>query len=234
MQLQGSSPTPIGRPLLIAAAIALFTNACIAWGVDGEPLRVLRHLSLPQDRLTPGHATSAAYRLRLRIAVLAASGWRAEDVLESARIAVGILGQCAIGTESIELDEIEAPSRYRTFFTPVSRQLAARLALSRPALFFLADTRQHPAFDAEAIGRANSRTRPEMADSVWIVREARDLEVVIAHELAHVLADSGEHSEEEGNLMREETAPGRTRLTPAQCARIVKTAGANGLLRPSD
>jgi hypothetical protein len=100
-------------------------------------------------------------------------------------------------------------------------------------VFFVDATRQQPAFDAEAIGRGNSRTRPELADTVWIVRDARDPGVALAHELAHVLMDSGEHSDEPGNLMREETAPASTRLTDAQCARLRETGRANGLLRPA-
>jgi predicted metalloendopeptidase len=71
-----------------------------------------------------------------------------------------------------------------------------------------------------------------MADTVWIVSGARDLPVVIAHELAHVLADSGNHSDEAGNLMREETTNDGTRLTAAQCEAIVTTASANGLMKP--
>ena len=65
-----------------------------------------------------------------------------------------------------------------------------------------------------------------------MVRGARDLDVVLAHELAHVLMDSGEHSQEPGNLMREETTPGNTRLSGVQCTRLRDTATANGLLAP--
>ena len=71
-----------------------------------------------------------------------------------------------------------------------------------------------------------------MADTVWVASGARDLPQVIAHELAHVLADSGEHSAEPQNLMREETGPGATRLSAAQCRGIVATAASNGLLQP--
>src|SRR3970282_147234 len=66
--------------------------------------------------------------------------------------------------------------------------------------------------DAEAIARGNSRTRPELRDTVWVARGARDLGLVIAHELAHVLMDSGEHTEESGNLMREDTSPQHRRV----------------------
>lgn len=169
--------------------------------------------------------------MRLTLAIKSGTGWRAEEVLEAAKRAAGILAQCAIRT-SIDLYEIDGPKRYRSLFTPVSRELARRLALPKPTVFFVADTLNRPAFDAEAIGRGNSRTRPEMADTVWIASGARDLPVVIAHELAHVLADSGEHSNEAENLMREETTQDGTRLTSAQCNAIVATASANGLLRP--
>ncbi len=222
----------VGPGRLVAIGIVLVTSAAIAWAAVERPLRVLRQLSLAQNRLAPAHAMPPTHRMRLKIGVIAGSGWRAEDVLDSARIAAGILGQCAIRTESIELDEIDAPPRYRSLFTPVSRELAARLAFPKPALFFVADTLQQPAFDAEAIGRGNSRTRPEMADTVWIAFGARELPVVIAHELAHVLADSGEHSTAARNLMRDETAPGATLLTTAQCEAIVARGTANGLLQP--
>lgn len=102
--------------------------------------------------------------------------------------------------------------------------------MSRPTVYFVADTLQRPAFEAEAIGRSNSRTRPEIADTVWITRAARDPGIVLAHELAHVLMDSGEHVEEHGNLMNAETAAHNTRLRAEQCARLRDTATANGLL----
>jgi hypothetical protein len=43
--------------------------------------------------------------------------------------------------------------------------------------------------------------------------------------------DSGEHSEEPGNLMRDETSAGSTVLSAAQCTRLRDTGRANGLLR---
>ena len=89
-----------------------------------------------------------------------------------------------------------------------------------------------PAFEAEAVGRGNSATRPELKDTVWVARGARDLEIVLAHELVHVLMDSGDHSDEARNLMREDTAPGNTRLDDAQYSWLRATATANGLLRP--
>ena len=137
----------------------------------------------------------------------------------------------AAALEGAELVRIRAPERFHDFHTPLSRQLARAVPLERPAIWFVRDTRQRPAFDAEAIGRGNSRTRPELTDTVWVTRGTRELAIAIAHELAHVLMDSGEYSQEPGNLMREETAPGSTGLSPAQCTRMRDTARANGLLR---
>ncbi|MGB3934524.1 MAG: hypothetical protein WBL29_02300 [Burkholderiales bacterium] len=168
--------------------------------------------------------------LRLTLVHFEGGAWQAREVTELAAQAVKILGQCAIVPGDLELVRAEVGPRFRTFHTPTSRELARKLRPRAPAVYFVDRTRQRPAFDAEAIGRGNSRTRPELADSVWLVRDARDPALALAHELAHMLMDSGEHSDEPGNLMRDETAPGNTRLSAAQCARLRDTGLANGLL----
>lgn len=124
-----------------------------------------------------------------------------------------------------------APSATVTNYTPVARELVRLVPLARPAVYFVADTLQRPAFDAEAIGRSNSRTRPELADTVWVTRATRDLGIALAHELAHVLMDRGDHIEEPGNLMRADTSPENTRLSADQCAQLRDTAARNGLLQ---
>ena len=201
-----------------------------AASADNDAVRVLRKTVVEAPA---GAAVPNSNRLRLSLAVMQGTGWEPREVLEAVTRATQILAQCSIGVTTIELTEFSGPARYRSLFTPVSRRLAAELNLPKPALFFVADTQHRPAFDAEAVGRGNSRTRPEMADTVWVVKGAKDIELVIAHELAHVLGDSGSHSEEAGNLMREETSPSDTRLTPAQCGNIVRSATSNGLLQPA-
>ena len=214
----------------LAAGLALIACAAVAQGTDEPQLRVVSHLTVEEG--PPGiSGVGPTHRMALSIAVMSGTGWRADEVLDAAKGAAGILAQCGIRT-SIELYEFDGPKRYRSLFTPVSRDLAKRLALPKPTVFFVADTLNRPAFDAEAIGRGTAAPVLEMADTVWIASGARDLPVVIAHELAHVLADSGGHSNEAGNLMREETTTDSSRLTPAQCEAIVATASANGLLQP--
>lgn len=219
------------RALAAALAASLALIPCTVLPEDRSPLHVVSHLTVDVKE-SAIRGTVPTHRMRLSIAVMRDAGWRAEEVLESAQQAATILGQCGIRTGPIDLYELDGPKRYRSLFTPVSRELAKQIALPKPTIFFVADTLNQPAFDAEAVGRGNSRSRPEMADTVWIASGARDLPVVIAHELAHVLADSGRHSNDAGNLMREETSKDATQLTAAQCEAIVDTAGANGLLKP--
>jgi hypothetical protein len=172
------------------------------------------------------------YELRLTLVHFASGSWQAEEIAAAATQASRILAQCGIAAGQPDWVRADVEARFRIFHTPTSRELARKLQPRTPAVYFVDGTRQDPAFDAEAIGRGNSRSRPELRDTVWVVRGARDLGIVLAHELAHVLMDSGEHSDEPGNLMREETTPGNTHLSKAQCTRLREAGSANGLIVP--
>ena len=208
---------------------ALFLLFLAAFAAQAqEAITVLERREVPvEHRMSP-----ATHELKLTLAFLDGSGWTPEAILAPVQESARILGQCGVAMANAELVRIGAPDRFRDFHTPTSRELARALPLAKPAVYFVAGTRQRPAFDAEAIGRGNSRTRPELADTVWVTRGTRDLGIAVTHELVHVLMDSGEHSEEPGNLMREDTAPGNVQLTELQCARLRDAGTANGLLRP--
>lgn len=169
--------------------------------------------------------------LRLALVLFEGGAWPESAAVAAAQEAATILGQCGIAAAPMDVVRADEGPGFRLFHTPRSRMLARKLQPRRPAVFFVDGTLQRPAYDAEAIGRGNSRTRPELADTVWIVRDARDPGVALAHELAHVLMDSGEHSQEPGNLMRDETSPGNSQLSAAQCTRLRDIGKANGLLR---
>jgi hypothetical protein len=191
-----------------------------------ETITILERREVPiEHRVAPG-----VHRLSLTLAFLDSSGWTPETILAAIQESARILDQCGVATESAELVRIGAPDRFRDFHAPTSRELVRALPLRKPAIYFVSGTRQRPAFDAEAIGHGNSRTRPELADTIWVTRGTRDLGIVLAHELAHVLMDSGEHSVAPGNLMRDDTAPENTKLTDAQCAQLRATALANALV----
>ncbi|HEX2199961.1 MAG TPA: hypothetical protein VHG88_15265, partial [Burkholderiales bacterium] len=173
----------------------------------GEALRVVESRELPVSQT----AGDASHRLDLTVHLFRGGRWSQETVADAVLEAGGLLRQCAIALSRVELRVVQAPPRFRVYWTPLSRELLARLPTSRPAIFFVDDTRNDPAFDAEAIGRGNSAGRPELAGTVWVAYGARDLPQVLAHELAHLLADSGRHSEAPDNLMRAETSPASTR-----------------------
>lgn len=216
---------------LILAPLAGALAALAAQAQDAGSITVLdRHTVAFERADDDGRAPSS--ELRLTLAYLDGSGWSADTILAAIAQSARILRQCGVSLRQAELVRISAPDRYRHFQTQVSRELARALPLPKPAIYFVVGTRQRPAFDAEAIGRANSRTRPELTDTVWVTYGARDLPIAIAHELAHVLMDSGEHSDDPGNLMRADTDPENPQLTDAQCARLRGTAIANGLLQP--
>ncbi len=216
------------KPGLGFALLATLAGPATAQPPEILPLRiehraVLHHFAAPEQ---------AAHTLELRVVDL---DHRPEGRITAALgEAARILSQCGIRTARVDLLRVEAPATHRDFDTPRSRELARALDLPKPAIFLAAGTRQVPAFDAEAIGRGNSRTRPELADTVWVARGARDLGIVIAHELAHVLMDSGSHDNTPGNLMAESTTPQNTQLNAAQCERLTATGRRHGLLRGVD
>jgi hypothetical protein len=160
------------------------------------------------------------------------SRWRTDDIVDALARAASLISTCGVTVTSAQINEVEAPRRFHFYFTPLSRELLRTIDAARPAIFFVEDTRNDPAFDAEAIGRSNSSNRPELVDTIWVAYGTRDLPYAIAHELVHVLSDSGEHSAEPGNLMHDETSPQNSRLSRAQCERLISTGVAHGLLQP--
>ncbi len=216
--------------LALACLVLVGPSLASAQPIADPPLAEVRRWTLDEHDLSASGNAPPNYRLRLEMAVVTGTRWAPDVILDAARRAAGILAQCDIGVSGVQLREFDGPRRYRDLLTQVSREFARRSGLAKPAVFFVDDTLHRPAFDAEAIGRGNAKARPEMADTVWITVAVRDLPVALAHELVHVLTDSGAHSDVPGNLMRDETAPGNTHLTPEQCGRIVTNGRANGLL----
>lgn len=193
-------------------------------------IKAVRSWHLAASDLPWPGATPATHALRLTLIVFRDTTWDPETILAAAKNMAPLLAQCSVRIVAAELRQLAAPPRFRYYRTPVSRELARLAPVPRPAIYFVEDTLNRPAFDAEAIGRANSANRPELADTIWVAAGTRDLHVALAHELFHVLMDSGAHSDEPNNLMLPETAPENTRLTDSQCAQMRATAQRNGLL----
>jgi hypothetical protein len=175
-------------------------------------------------------AAAPTHYLRLHLYAFAGTRWQATDIVAAVLEAMPLLAQCGVALAGAELKTISAPREFHYYSTPVSIGLLRTMKVGRPAVFFVEDTKNEPAFDAEAIGRANSAMRAELADTIWIAHGVRELPLALAHELVHVLSDSGEHSNEPGNLMLPETSPANTRLSAAQCERLRARGTANALL----
>ena len=191
-------------------------------------IRVVDRASITADHLrTPSALT---HRLNLNVVHLEGSGWEATRFLDVLRDATAILSQCDIGVVGVDWVSLSVPPRYLDFSTPVARELAVAAPVRRPAIYLVRKTLNRPAFQAEAIGRGNSRTRPELTDTVWITAGTRDPGIALAHELAHVLMNSGEHSDDPNNLMHGETTGSNTQLSVTQCTQMRETARGNGLL----
>jgi hypothetical protein len=211
--------------LRFAAALLLAVSAAAP---AAELVRVIETRSLPQAQL-PAPA-DASHELRLTLYSFRGTRWQSADIAAAALAALPLIARCGVAVAGVELRILDTPPRFHVYSTPVARALVREMTVARPAVFFVDDTDNEPAYDAEAIGLSNAITRPELANTIWFAYGARDLPLALAHELVHVLSDSGEHSEDADNLMRPETSPANTRLTAAQCNRLRDIAEANGLL----
>lgn len=219
-----ASPFP-GLPCRLVAALVL---AVAALAPASAQVRVIEMSAVPKDELPV--AAAASHDLRLSIYTFEGTRWITQQTVAAALEAARLLAQCGVALAGAELRRLATPRRFHFYSTPVSRELLRGMAVAKPAIFFVDDTLNNPAYDAEAIGLENSATRRELANTVWIAYGARDLPLALAHELVHLLSDSGEHSAEPGNLMRAETSPQNTRLSEAQCSRMRTQGEVNGLL----
>ena len=215
----------VPRLIDVAPGLALLL-ACLALSAHArEDVRLVETRAIAVEE-----NAAASHRLRLSLSVFQGGRWSLDEIAAAATASGRLLSQCGVALSSVDLHVVQAPRRFHVYATPASRELLRRLPVSKPAIFFAEDTRNDPPFDAEAIGRANAATRPELADTVWVAHGARDLPQALAHELVHLLSDSGAHSDAPDNLMHAETSARATRLTPAQCERMRSRGTASGLL----
>jgi hypothetical protein len=202
----------------------------------GEPgeVTVLSRKSIEKKILYPMSAYPEGVTQTLSVSLVALDGtaW-SEPLLESmAADAARILAQCGLGVSDIRLYRVKAPRRLSYFNDWSANALVSKLEIPRPAVFFVRDTLQQIAFDAEAIGHSNGRSRPSLVDTVWMTEAVGHSGIALAHELYHVLADSGSHSDDPENLMHEEALGLNTRLNEGQCMRMRRIGTAFGHLKP--
>ena len=179
----------------------------------------------------PDGAKAATHDLRLQLHTFRGSHWGAGDAVHS-----------GLGSRARALPVRDRLCRRRGAAGGGARALPQLLIAggarpvramtsTKPAVFFVERIGDEPAQTSEAVVRASSNGRPELADTVWLAYGEYDAVLTLAHELVHVLADSSEHTSEAGNLMNGDYSPANTRLTPAQCEQVRGRGEANGLLK---
>ena len=152
--------------------------------------------------------------------------WLDENVQAVLSEANALLSQCAVAFDSVTIKRVRVEDYLRDLETGRSKTLMEKIGRGgpnrNPAVFFARDTKMNQPFDAEAFGQGNTRSRPWLTDSVWLTLALRDRGIALAHELFHILANSGEHSTAAGNLMLARTTGKNHQLQQSQCE-VIRT-----------
>ncbi len=157
--------------------------------------------------------------------------WDRDRYAGALRQAFEILAQCDIVAGEISLRALRGEDYLRDLSTGSAHTLLTAAATRHATVVFARDTRMAFQFSGEAFGFANTARRPWLANSVWLMLDVDDAGIALAHELFHVLANSGAHVEDRPNLMQPRTRPESVELTPEQCQQARSVGKANGLLR---
>ncbi|MFQ6023101.1 MAG: S8 family serine peptidase [Acidiferrobacterales bacterium] len=200
---------------------------------ETELRAVGRHVLTVDDLYTHGiDDTSYTHSLHPTFAYFDKTAWNSSNLRSATVQAAHLLSQCGIFIPRIVIHQLQGRDVFRYFRNATAKALIAQLPLSKPTVYFVRDTLQRDAYDAEAIGKANSTGRSSLMYTIWMTEEIRDPGIALAHELVHILMDSGEHVELSGNLMQADTSPDNVKLAATQCERIKSTGVQNGLLHP--
>lgn len=192
------------------------TGKYVANGYLGDPLISPRRLKIIADSVDRDGPINTKYRLPVTVNILD-QRWD-KNVISSAFDRMNkIFVQCDITTTIRKLQSIESPDYLKDLSTGHALSLRRKLGADALSVFFAKDTKMNPQFDAEAFGEGNTGNRPWMTNTLWLTWGIEDTGIALAHELLHILANDGSHSQLEGNLMQDRTDPANTLLTEAQC-----------------
>lgn len=209
----GAAPRQIGHGYIHDPRLDAINNISVAsetqWvapqmlGKDASEMSALKTLSIPLDVLVLD------------------SQWSADTVRLILDEAQTILSQCDVVFKAVNIRYIDVPDYLSDLETGASKTLMDAVRLSGPnrqaTVVFARDTRMNQAYDAEAFGKANTRNRAWLSDSVWLTLALKDRGIGLAHELFHVLANSGRHNAMAGNLMLTRTTGNNRKLVLEQC-----------------
>ncbi len=170
------------------------------------------------------------YELPINIVVLD-DRWKAQQIESAIQELNSVFAQCSIVAVARNRIDVKTDDYLKDLASGHALTLKRKLKLSGTTVYFGRDTRMQTEFDAEAFGIANTGNRPWMTNSLWLTYGIQDTGIALAHELFHIIANSGAHSTLDNNLLRDQTAPGNTLLSEEQCARALEAGTHNGLLQ---
>ncbi len=200
---------------------------------DELKLELIGVQTLARDKPLLDEKQLRSFKLPLSVFVLH-DAWSTEQVNSSILEAEAILNQCQIAFNSVTISKISVPEYLQDLATGPSRTLLSALQNDsefKPIkVFFARDTHMLRPTDGAAFGRGNTRRRPWLQDSVWLMENIEDAGIALAHELFHVLSNSGEHNRIENNLMQARTSPENTQIQSTQCEAAITQAKNNLLL----
>jgi hypothetical protein len=170
----------------------------------------------------------AGFQLPLDILVLD-SRWSQQRIEQALQQAYQVLAQCSVIPGEISIHAINGDDYLRDLATGSARTLLDAVGTAKLTVVFARDTRMQAQYLGEAFGLGNTRMRPWLANSVWLMLEVEDAGIALGHELYHVIANSGAHVEGSANLMQARTRPQSLALTIEQC-RLVQVNGVDNKL----
>jgi len=156
--------------------------------------------------------------------------WSPTRMRQTLQQAFQILAQCDIGPLNVAAFAVQADDYLLDLATGSARSLLETSTTRQAAVVFARDTQMQEAYLGEAFGLGNTRRRPWLTNSVWLMREVDDAGIALAHELFHVLTNNGAHVEGRPNLMQAYTRPESTELSAEQCQQAHSFGTASGLL----
>ena len=166
----------------------------------------------------------SAISRKLSLTVLQMDGrWEIGTVKAAIDDVNAILLQCDIAVTEINFYGTKMPEYLQDLETGTAHTVLTQFRETHPnedsiLLMLARDNRMQVEFEAQAFGQANTTSRPWLQDTLWMMHGARDVPIALAHELMHILSNSGEHAPSPQNLMSADTDAQGTSLTPAQCA----------------
>ena len=224
----GTAPREVGSGYLADPQIGISQSPL----VDKQRIYAPTVVAIDTDEPTVEPVDSLLVPVELIVLNSAYDDQRISAMLDQA---AGILQQCAFRMATVDILYAQVAQHQQDLSTGPAKTVMRSVRSSGPdkklTIVLAHDTRMQLAFDAEAFGRANTRNRPWLTDSVWLTAALEDEGIALAHEMFHVLANSGEHMTMDGNLMLARTTGDNVQLSDRQCGEARLNAQRHGLVR---